>query len=194
MQAMPCRSVRPGEIPRAVSVQVAAFVADPIMRWMWPEAHAYIANLERLVHGFGGGAFQNDGADVCEGFVGGALWLPPGVSPEEESLGELMEDTLPAPKRAQVEAMLEEMGASHPDERHWHLAFIGVDAAHQGKGAGGDLMRYRLAQIDAEGAYAYLESSNPRNVHFYQRHGFEVVREIRIEGAPPVTPMVRPPR
>ena len=41
---------------------------------------------------------------------------------------------------------------------------------------------------------AYLESTNPRNISLYLRHGFEVIREIRIGAAPPVTPMIRRPR
>jgi len=38
MQTSPCRQVKRDEIVRAVHVQLAAFIADPIMRWMWPEA------------------------------------------------------------------------------------------------------------------------------------------------------------
>jgi ribosomal protein S18 acetylase RimI-like enzyme len=50
---------------------------------------------------------------------------------------------------------------------------------HQGRGIGADLLRDRLDKVDAKGIHAYLESSNVRNISFYQRHGFEVVREIR---------------
>ena len=52
------------DAPRAVSVQIAAFVSDPIMRWMWPEAHDYVTHFPRLVHGFGVRAFENDAADA----------------------------------------------------------------------------------------------------------------------------------
>jgi ribosomal protein S18 acetylase RimI-like enzyme len=189
-----CRPVAAGEIPRAVSLQLASFIADPIMRWMWPEAHEYVTHFPRLVHGFGGGAFGSDGADVSEGFLGGALWLPPGVSPDEEALDALIDKTVAEPARSEVHSVLKQMGESHPEHEHWHLAFIGVDAAHQGKGVGADLMRHRLAEIDAKGLHAYLESSNPRNIHFYQRHGFEVLREIRVGASPPVFPMLREPR
>ena len=58
-------------------------------------------------------------------------------------------------------------------------ALIGVDPARQGRGLGSALMKHTLALCDAEGALAYLESSNPRNVPLYERHGFEVVGEIR---------------
>ena len=38
--------------------------------------------------------------------------------------------------------------------------------------------------IDESGKPAYLESSNPRNISLYQRHGFEVLGEIRSGAAP----------
>jgi len=50
-----------------------------------------------------------------------------------------------------------------------------------------------LTRVDEQHLHAYLESSNPANVPLYRRHGFEVVREIRMQGVPPVVPMVRPP-
>jgi ribosomal protein S18 acetylase RimI-like enzyme len=177
-----------------MSVQLAAFAADPIMRWLWPEAHAYLTHFPRLVQGFGGRAFENGTADVSEGFRGAALWLPPGVAPDGEALDRLLREAVAEPARSEVQSMLEEMDASHPEEEHWHLAFIGVDAAHQCEGVGADLMRHRLARIDERGVHAYLESSNPRNIHFYQRHGFEVLREIRVGASPPLFPMLRAPR
>ena len=55
-------------------------------------------------------------------------------------------------------------------------------------------MRHAVARCDREGALAYLESSNPRNISLYLRHGFEVIGEIRVGAAPLVTPMLRRPR
>lgn len=42
-----------------------------------------------------------------------------------------------------------------------------------------------LQRIDAQGASAYLESSNEKNLSFYRRFGFEVTEEVQIApGAP----------
>jgi len=161
---------------------------------MWPDAHEYVSHFPRFVHGFGGGAFENDGADVSADFLGGTLWLRPGVSPDGDTLDAVIDETIAEPVRSELRSILEQMDESHPKETHWHLAFIGVDAAHQGKGVGADLMTHRLAEIDEQGLHAYLESSNPRNVPFYQRYGFEIIREIQVGGSPPVIPMLRTPR
>ena len=187
-------AVQAGEVPRAVSVQVTAFGSDPIMRWLWPEARDYLRHFPDLVHGFGGGAFAHEGAHVTESFAGGTLWLPPGVSPDEAALERLMADAVPEPVRSEVASMLEQMGASHPDAPHWHLAFIGVDPSQQAKGIGGELLRHTLTLIDAQHVHAYLESSNRANLSLYRLHGFEVIREIQIGGSPPVFPMIRTPR
>jgi ribosomal protein S18 acetylase RimI-like enzyme len=91
-------------------------------------------------------------------------------------------------------ATFEQMGESHPDEPHWYLPMIGVEPNSQGRGLGGDLMRHVCARCDQDGALAYLESSNPRNISLYLRHGFEIMREIQVGAAPVVTPMLRRPR
>ena len=88
----------------------------------------------------------------------------------------------------------EKMDEWHPEERHYYLPLVGVEPNAQGTGLGGALMRHATARCDEEGALAYLESSNPRNISLYERHGFEVMGEIRVGSAPLVTPMLRQPR
>jgi ribosomal protein S18 acetylase RimI-like enzyme len=62
------------------------------------------------------------------------------------------------------------------------------------RGLGGALMRYAIERCDADKMLAYLESSNPRNIPLYERHGFEVMGEIKVGAGPTVTPMLRRPR
>ena len=59
-----------------------------------------------------------------------------------------------------------------------HLMFCGTVASAQGKGLGSVVVRRVLDVSDARGVACYLESSNPRNLPFYKRLGFEVVEEI----------------
>ena len=74
----------------------------------------------------------------------------------------------------------------HPHEPHWYLATLGTAVEQQGKGVGGALMRPVLEHCDAEGIPCYLESSKERNVPFYRRHGFEVVKEVPLPGEGPL--------
>ena len=58
-----------------------------------------------------------------------------------------------------------------------HLTVLGTLPSHQGKGVGGKLIKFGIARADAAGVPCYLESSNPKNVPFYERHGFKVVEQ-----------------
>jgi ribosomal protein S18 acetylase RimI-like enzyme len=86
------------------------------------------------------------------------------------------------------------MARYHPDGPHWYLPMIGVTPGHQGHGYGSLLLEHAVARCDREGLPAYLESTSPRSVGLYRRHGFEVVAEIRVGNAPPIFPMLRTPR
>jgi predicted acetyltransferase len=87
------------------------------------------------------------------------------------------------------------MKNAHPDEPHWYLAIVGSDPGIRRKGFGHALMRSRLDRCDAEGLPAYLESTNPDNVPYYRRFGFEVTGEIPLPlGGPNLLPMWREPR
>jgi ribosomal protein S18 acetylase RimI-like enzyme len=56
-----------------------------------------------------------------------------------------------------------------------HLSVLGTAIAAQGRGVGSALLQKGLARADALGVPCYLESSNPRNVTFYERHDFVTV-------------------
>ncbi len=177
-----------------MNTQLLAFAADPVMRWLWPEPDAYVEHFPELVSSFGGRAFENQAAYVTQEFRGGALWLPPGVDPDDEALDELARSAVPEPQRSGLLSIFEQMAASVPKEPHWHLAFIGVDAFWHGNGIGSALMSHALDRIDEAGSQAYLESTNEQNLSLYRRHGFEVTHEIRVGGAPPLFPMLRSAR
>lgn len=71
-----------------------------------------------------------------------------------------------------------------PEERHWHLGPLAVDAHLQGEGVGSRMMQVFCARMDAAGEDAYLETDKPINVRFYERFGFEVVGEEEVLGVP----------
>jgi ribosomal protein S18 acetylase RimI-like enzyme len=99
-------------------------------------------------------------------------------------------------KRLQADAftIFEHMGAAHPKEPHWYLWMIGTDPIRQGQGYGSALLRHTLGVCDRDKRLAYLESSNPRNLSLYLRHGFELTGTIQVGTCPPIFPMVRKPR
>ena len=106
----------------------------------------------------------------------------------------LLHDTIPEEDQADVFALLQAMDRNHPVEPHWYLPMIGVDPAKQRNGYGSALLKHALRRCDGQHAVAYLESSSPKNVPLYERHGFELLGTIQVGSSPPLFPMLRRPR
>lgn len=178
----------------ALNTIVAAFAADPLLRWIMPKADTYLTFASAALDSFGGAAFAAGSAYQAEDFAGVALWIPPGQDDDgiDENVASILSQCV-APERLQeVGTVLAAMQAYHPDTPCWYLPLIGVDPHHQGRGLGAELMKFALERCDAEGLPAYLESSNPANISLYERYGFEIMGRIQEQSSPPVHPMLRP--
>ena len=171
-----------------------AFGADPCIRYTFPKPQTYLTAFRPFATAMGGGAFAAGGAWMADIGAAAALWLPPGVESDSDALGGLIEELVPPEKQAVIGEVVEGMGQYHPHEPHWYLAMVGVDPARQGQGLGSAMLKAGLERCDADGLIAYLESSNPKNVPLYERHGFEVMGLIQPGDFPPLYPMIRPAR
>src|SRR5262245_28248129 len=179
---------------QAVAVIVLAFSTDPAARWSYPDPDRYLTHFPAIVRAFGGRAFAHGGAHHLSDFSGAALWLRPGIRPDEEALASVLRRSVAAERQAAVFAVFEQMARYQPRQPHWYLPLIGIDPVHQRKGYGSALLQHALGQCDREHAPAYLESTNPLNVPLYERHGFEVLATIQVGSSPPIFPMLRAAR
>jgi ribosomal protein S18 acetylase RimI-like enzyme len=177
-----------------LSTLTLAFGSDPMIRWMLPNPHVYIANFPEFAHAFGGAAFEHGSAYCTEGYLGACLWLPPTIEPDFEKLIGMMYPLAPDGIKEDMVKVAEISEGFHPDEPHWYLPLIGVDPIGQGKGQGSILMKHALERCDNENKIAYLESSNPRNISLYERFGFKVTGEIQSGSSPTIWPMLRKPQ
>ena len=184
------RLAEPSERERVLATVLIAFSSDPLVRWFWPEAATYLRAVEGF-DAFGGGALEAGGAFVTAGYEGAALWMPPGTHPDEERMASFIQETVRPEIAEEVGRVFELMDEYHPKEDVWYLPIIGVDPAHQGLGLGSALMKAALRHCDEAGLPAYLESSNPRNISLYERHGFEATGVIQHGSSPVITPMYR---
>lgn len=176
----------------AVNTVVLGFAADPMARWVWPDPTVYLRIMPLFVRAFGGRAFDHGTAYVTEGARAAALWLPPGVEPDEAAMAAVMAQTERPDIADDLGQVLQGMASYHPHEPHWYLPLIAADPNWIGRGLGALLMKHALRRCDEEGIAAYLESSNPRNISLYERHGFKVVGEIQHGSSPTMRPMLRP--
>lgn len=175
-----------------ISTIVLGFAADPMARFAWPDPSVYLRTMPRMVNAFGGRAFEHGTAYITEGARAAALWLPPGVEPDEAEMDAIMEESLRPEIAGDIGAIMKGMAEHHPHEPHWYLPLIAADPKWIGQGLGSLLMKHALRRCDEEGIAAYLESSNPRNISLYERHGFKITGRIQSGSSPVVTPMLRP--
>lgn len=195
-QKTPTKIVSAGKADeaKAIATVALAFASDPMMRWSFPDPAKYMTVVPDFLRAFGGNAVTNGTADVAGEFAAVALWLPPGVEPDGEAMGKIIENHMPAENMEDGGGLVEQMNKFHPHEPHWYLPLIGTDPAHQGKGYGAALMTHAMKRCDESRLPAYLESSNPANVPFYERFGFKVMGKIQQGSSPLLTPMLRTAR
>jgi GNAT superfamily N-acetyltransferase len=175
-----------------------AFFDDPMMQWIYPDPETRKVEAPRFMRvaleiGFPHGhvyATGNNGA--------AAIWSPPDVELFDDAaattfftlLGEQL-----GPRAEEIGTGLMNVSACHPhDEPHFYLFVLGTASSHQSKGLGSTLIREVLDRCDRQGIGAYLESSNIRNVPFYERHGFRVLTEVHAGGDFVARPMWRDPQ
>jgi ribosomal protein S18 acetylase RimI-like enzyme len=180
-----------GEAKRALDTLVLAFTADPVIRWLYPEARQYLTHFPRLLAAFGGNAFAAKTVWRLGEFSAVALWLPPHVEADGDAVVAMITESVASAQQADCLSVLGQMNAAHPTFPHWYLPWFGVDGALQGRGLGGELMKHCLRIVDDDHLPTYLETPNPQNISFYERHGFEVTGEARAGDCPPVGFMLR---
>lgn len=81
-------------------------------------------------------------------------------------------------------ALAWDLEGREPPGPHWYLALLGVEPARARGGVGTALMADWLAQVDEEGASAYLEVDVAENLPFYRRFGFRPVEAFHALGVP----------
>jgi ribosomal protein S18 acetylase RimI-like enzyme len=194
VQKMDVKTATESELESVIDALKLAFVCDPATRWVWPDPHKYLLYFSNFAKAFGGKAFANKSAHYVGNYSGTALWLPPNVDPDVDTLLRLLQETTSEEVQAIVPQVFEKMGSYHPSEPHWYLPLLGVDPLYHNKGLGSTLLKYATAKFDGDNVLAYLESSNPRNIPLYERHGFKVLGTIQVNQFPPIVPMLREPQ
>jgi GNAT superfamily N-acetyltransferase len=198
-EAATVRKATVADVPGMAGALARAFHDDPVFTWV---LHGDPRRMKILEQGFE--LFlrrvwmDQDETYTTAGVVGVAAWELPG----KWKLGAWQQlRLLPAMARVfgrrlpRVLRALAALEASHPEEPHYYLPFVGVEPQWQGRGLGAAVMAPILERCDSEDMPAFLEASTPRSRALYERHGFAVTEEFALgAGAPPQWRMWRAPR
>lgn len=189
---MAVRHVLRDDLEHLEDVLMQAFADDPHLGWLYPDHGAARRSWFRVA--LEAGRRRGHTYRTTDG-TGVAIWSPPGVNSLSRADGVALYEQMAASHGAEGTARLDTIAAArstlHPTEPHFYLLTLG--AATPGRGTGAELIAPVLSVCDEQAWPAYLESSSPRNVSFYERHGFVAVHEIMVDGGPPLLGMWRAP-
>ena len=73
------------ERDRVFATLVLAFAADPVERWLYPDAQQYLTCFPEFLEAFGSKAFDEHTVWALNDLSAVALWMPPGVDPDGEA-------------------------------------------------------------------------------------------------------------
>jgi ribosomal protein S18 acetylase RimI-like enzyme len=191
LNAPAIRTVDRSDAQTALGCITLAFAADPIFRYFWKRPADYLQYAPPMMMAMGERGFDHGSVTATEDFDAVAMWLPPGVEADPNTLRSIPRAPTTPERETLSGELRDQVQRYHPKEPHWYLWAIGVDPRRQGQGLGSALLKHTLAACDARGDIAYLESSSPKNVTLYERHGFEVIGVIEVGDIPPITPMLR---
>lgn len=183
------------QIPQLVEVYANAFLDDPMIRWPLPadiglaECSSMFQILLEPYVALGVVWQVDEGA-------GSAAWLDPTAAAQFGDIDRAM--------RHQVAPLTDDggvryglfwdwLGSHVPEEPCWFLDMVAVHPKQQGSGLGRVLIEHGLALARADYLPAFLETSQVRNVGYYEGLGFEVIGQERAPGGGPEIWFMRHP-
>jgi GNAT superfamily N-acetyltransferase len=196
------RLARASDVDLVLAVLGDAFADDPLWGvWALPDIAGTAGRATALrAHWapFVQAGMKYDGVIISPDGAAVAVWIPPGVPEMDEADEAALTASTEAlfGDRAPLLFELYEMFAhARPAEpANWCLSLLATAPDYRGKGLGMQLVEDFLVRMDAEGAPAYLESTNPGNLARYGRAGFARLGEFTAPGGPTVTTMWRAAR
>jgi ribosomal protein S18 acetylase RimI-like enzyme len=188
------RTATKDDLALAARIGAEGFADDPVMCWVFQDEATRADGLLLAFTGLTRGYFAPASVVHLADAACVTLWRTPAyVAPEPSD-----DDDGSSPWPPDVDERFRILGAAmadaHPHEPHWYLNVIATLPSSRGQGLGAAALAPVLAVCDTEGMPAYLESSNPRNMTLYRRHGFEQTGEILLPDGPSLYPMWREPR
>lgn len=176
------------QVEQASRLLGRAFQDDPLMVYIVPHADKRRRKLPAFFRVVLRYCLHYGAVYTTESLDGMACCLPPGqTNPSIIRLLRIIlggSPWLPGPselsRSLHAARYTDEMHASAAPGPHWYLWVLGVEPENHGRGTGGRLLQTVIQQAREQGMPCYLETENPRNVPFYQKHGFRLVREVAI--------------
>jgi ribosomal protein S18 acetylase RimI-like enzyme len=186
-------TIQPEDLPKASSILGRAFGNYPLFEHVLPDPASRIDRLTHLCRfllrlGMSKGMVIAP-SDALEGV---SIWLPSERLPSS---------TMEAVRAGVLKLLLHvdmraigrfiEIGKFKSRKRaeivggpYWLCDMIGVDPLLQGRGVGRHMIEAQLNHFDKAKMPCYLETSEARNIAYYQKYGFDPIHHYNIHNVP----------
>ncbi len=182
------------DLPVAIPVLVAAFMDDPLMRYVFADApHPYEQNLHELFRFACEVRLLLDwpllGSYADTALLGVAGITDPTETPWPPALHTVYQElhAFIGPTAAtRFERYAARADAFRPPEPHYHLGILGVQPATHRQGHGRALLTafHALAETHPRAIGTWLDTENPRSVIFYERCGYRTIAQTSFDHLP----------
>jgi GNAT superfamily N-acetyltransferase len=193
----PVRVSTSADLDAIVATLTSAFLDDPLWGPAFPDRERRPEQAGALWRLCAGSAQRYGWVRVTDAVESAAVWIPPGgtelTEAEHAGFDDFLVGVCGRETANGILAIFDQLDQHRPLEPHYYLSLLGTHSDHRGGGFGMGLLRESLADIDALGLPAYLESSNPANNRRYASVGFAPRAEFATASGHVVTTMWRTP-
>jgi GNAT superfamily N-acetyltransferase len=180
---MEFRTATEADVDAATETIRLAFMDDPIWGPVLGRADGGSDHLDTFWRLYVEGGLRFSTVFLTPDASSVAVWIPPGETDlseeQEEHLNRLTNEAFGPDLAPKAFELYDRIEAAHPrDVPHAYLCIIATHPDHRGHGIGQQLLAANLADWDARGIPSYLESSNPANLHRYERAGYRAVGTV----------------
>jgi ribosomal protein S18 acetylase RimI-like enzyme len=175
----------------AAKVLARSFFDYPMMTFYYPDPNRRTRYLEWYLGGAINYGLKYGQVYTTPNIMGVAVWLPPGQTHLSTwryiRVGLLLAPFTMGLKHYFSQAMKNEDLTLKIHEEimpgpHWYLWALAVDPDQQSRGFGTILLQPGLNAAASQRLPCYLETHDERNIPFYKKNGFELVRTEQIPG------------
>jgi ribosomal protein S18 acetylase RimI-like enzyme len=186
------------QIQQGAKILAEGFIDDPSFDFIFGGTENKLEALNAFFEIFLTDAMQRGEVIIAPEEQGACVWYPAEVPIFNEQFEETLAEVVSTISHIsgletgnRFQELIQKVGAKEPQAPHCEVFFICLKPEARGKGVGKSLLKPVLNYADTKKVGCYLVSSNPRNISFYERHGFYKFCPIEISDSYSMTGMWR---
>ena len=181
----PVRVAEVADRADVVATTVAAFEHDPAFRYFFPDDDRYHAQATAFAEHLFDKRVGHGTVWITDRCEAASLWSPPANGTSAADAARLADEHRAMLRRigddaaAWLDAYERAVEPELPEDNdYWYLGILACHPAHAGRGFGGAVMRAGIQFVRANDGVAYLETTNPANVAYYEAAGWRLTATI----------------